>query len=160
MLKKIKKYCLVCEKEFISYKSSNRKYCKLECAYLSRSLKNYKTMKIKLNKLNIPFKAWLVGFWEGEGYIFKRPNNRNYSLHISQNDLSVFKQIKNKLKTGSIRHAILPSGNIHYHYHVANLGDTLALAEGFIKFVKIPRRKRQLIKVINFKHSKQIRKYA
>ena len=103
---------------------------------------------------------WFTGFYEGEGSIAIRPNERTYSISISQNDKNIIFMIKNYFKTGKISFTKLPSGKLHYHLIISNLGETLALAETLQPFIKIHKRKKELETVINFKKSRKIRQYA
>jgi hypothetical protein len=152
--------CKTCGKQFIYYKIYKYKYCSSECAYLYRSIPTYKKFKQYLKGVSRDFLIWFTGFWEGEGCITRRYNNRSYSINVSQNNKSIMLEIKRNLKIGKIYSSKLKSGNLHYHFIIANLGATLALAETILSFTKIEKRKKELSNVINFEKSKRIRQYA
>lgn len=159
-VEKINITCLTCGKIFKDYKSYYYKYCSLECAYLYRSIPTYRKFKQYLRTIDKSFLNWFAGFWEGEGCIVKRYNNRSYSISVSQNDKPILLLIKKTFKCGRVSGSRLRTGNMHYHYIISNLGETLALAESLLPFVKIRKRKNELKRVIAFKKSKQVRFYA
>jgi len=158
---KINIKCLTCGKEFKDYKSYYYKYCSLECAYLYRSIPQYKKFKKYLNTVSDKFLIWFTGFWEGEGCITLRPNKRRYNISVSQNDKNIMITIQKYLKTGKIyisKEKV--SKYLHYHFIISNLGETLALCERILPFIKIKKRKREILEVINFNKSKKIRQYV
>lgn len=152
--------CLTCKKTFNTKKTYYHKFCSLECAYLYRSIPQYKKFKKYLKKVSEQFLIWFAGFWEGEGSLFLRPNKRVYQLSVSQNDKNIFVYIQKQLRTGKIYSQMLKSKNIHYSYRLSNLGEVLALIERIFPYIKIQKRKKEAQKIINFKNSRKIKQYA
>lgn len=152
--------CVTCKRIFEDYKSSHTRFCSLECAYLYRPIPKYKQFKKHLKTVSKSFLLWFTGFWEGEGNISIRPNVRSITIQVSQNDKNIIELIRKSLQTGKIYSSRLKSGKKHYHFIIANLGESLALAETLIKYVKIVKRKRELKTILNLNTAKRIGQYA
>jgi len=156
-LKKIYK-CLLCGHKFRTYKSSNRKYCKLEHSYIHRSLLGYiKTKKIMM-KLSKNFICWLTGFWEGEGCISNRPGYRNFNCSIAQNEYYVIHKIKQQIPIGHIyRH--LSCKTIMYHFVLNGIGASVAFIETILPYVKSLKRKKQIKRLFQESRIYNFKKY-
>lgn len=138
------KKCLLCGCTFESYTCSHGKYCSLSHAYLHRTVLGYMATKSEMRRLSVPIKAWLAGFWEGEGNLSIRPKYRNYNLSIAQNEKRVIYFIKK----------LVPSGTVYTHkckntimtqFMLHGIGSSLAFIESILPYVHSKKR----IKTIN-----------
>jgi len=124
---------------------------------MERMYKDYKIFKKYLNSLSLTFIGWLVGFWEGEGYIEKHKNtNYNYVFTIAQKDPSPLEFIKEKLKIGTVRGVGM--GKLKtYRYDLYSSGKILALLDYFTKLMRSNKRINQVKNI--YKNLNTIKKH-
>lgn len=156
---KIIKKCLLCGKLFERYICSHGKYCSLSHAYLYRTLIGYLRTKMEMDKLSISTKAWLAGFWEGEGNLTIRPNYRNYNLSISQNEKKVIYFIKRLIPSGVVytrkcKNTMMTTFILH------GIGSSLAFIESILPYVHSKKRTRIINNFLNNTKIKGFKKHV
>jgi hypothetical protein len=133
------------------------------CQRFNQAKKSYEISIGILEKIDSNFIAWFVGFWEGEGCVslYKKIYKKNkiyedYSLSVSQKEKDILFKIKNTFKFGNVYELGLK--NVCSEWCTHNVGEIIALAKFMLPLIKSPRRKMQLIKILNQKRIKYIRK--
>ena len=156
---KILKKCLLCNKTFESYISSNNKYCSLSHAYLHRTIIGYRITKLEMRKLSNINLAWIAGFWEGEGTLTIRKKYRNFNISVAQNEKKVIRFIKKLIPSGSIythtcKKTIMTSFMLH------GIGASLAFIKYILPYIHSQKRKKSIIRFINIAKLKGFKKYV
>jgi hypothetical protein len=114
---------------------------------MKRMKKDYLFYKKYLKSVTPVFLHWLLGFWEGEGYIEQHKNtNYNFVFNIVQKDVSPLNHIRNILQIGTVRKVKHDKSYI-LRYDLYRSGYILALLEYFLNNVISYSRKNQLKKV-------------